>query len=108
VETSVPSDTQVIRDGNEQFAVATMATDPGDSLSMIVNYTIEKAVPNDARLFRTLILPQPALDPGVVKVRLDAPGGATISDAQTDMTRAGTTASYVGEPTAPQVLWIRW
>ena len=63
---------------------------------------------DDARQFRTMVFPQPTLDPGVVKVRLDAPAGATVSEAQADMTRAGTTASYVGEPSAPIVLWIRW
>ena len=89
-------------------AVATLATDPGDSISLILNYSIDRAVPDDARQFRTMVFPQPTLDPGVVKVRLDAPGGATVSEAQADMTRAGTTASYVGEPSAPTVLWIRW
>jgi hypothetical protein len=88
--------------------VATLATDPGDSISLIVNYSIDRAVPDDARQFRTLVFPQPTLDPGVVKVRLDAPGGATVAEAQVDMTRAGTTASYVGEPSAPIALWIRW
>jgi hypothetical protein len=55
-----------------------------------------------------LVFPQPTLDPGVVKVRLDAPGGATVAEAQADMTRAGTTASFVGDPSVPVVLWIRW
>ena len=45
VETSVPSETEVVREGNEQFAVATLATDPGDSISLIVNYSIDRAVP---------------------------------------------------------------
>ena len=108
VETSVPSETEVVREGNEQFAVATLATDPGDSISLIINYSIDRAVPDDARQFRTVVFPQPTLDPGLVKVRLDAPGGATVSEAQADMTRAGTTASYAGEPSAPIVLWIRW
>ena len=108
VETSVPSETEVVREGNEQFAVATLATDPGDSISLTLNYSIDRAVPDDARQFRTVVFPQPTLDPGVVKVRLDAPGGATVSEAQADMIRAGTTASYMGEPSAPIVLWIRW
>ena len=108
VETSVPSETEVVREGNEQFAVATLATDPGDTISLIINYSIDRAVPDGARQFRTVVFPQPTLDPGVVKVRLDAPAGATVSEAQADMTRAGTTASYVGEPSAPIVLWIRW
>ncbi len=73
-ETSIPSETQVVREEGGRFALATLATDPGDSMSLIVTYTIKRAVVGNSNVFRMMVLPQPAFSPTVVRVRIDTPG----------------------------------
>jgi hypothetical protein len=107
VETSIPSDTEVIRDDGRAAAVATLAADPGDSMTLIVSYTIEHAV-TGSNGFRMVVTPQPTLDPGIVRVRIDAPGASTITAASDGVQRTGGTARWTGKPTAPFPLFVQW
>jgi hypothetical protein len=106
VETSIPSETQVVREGGIRVAVANLATDPGDSMTLIVTYTIKHAVHADT--FRMTLVPQPTLAPESVQIRIDAPSGATISDASEQLRRAGGTATWSGKPTRPMTLSASW
>lgn len=108
LETSVPSETRVDREGGRQVGIATLATDPGDSMSLLVVYTVKQATPKGGREYRMLVSQQPTLEPGPVRISIQAPSGATISAASRQLERAGGTARYVGNPTRPETLWVRW
>jgi hypothetical protein len=107
-ETSVPSETEVVREQGRQYALATLATDPGAQMTLIVTYTLEHATPKDTQEFRMLVFPQATLDAGVVRIKIDVPSGSSISEASEAMQVAGSSGRFVGDPTEPLALWVRW
>jgi hypothetical protein len=107
-ETSVPSETEIVREQGRQYAVATLATDPGDQMTLIVNYSVDHATQKDGRSFRMSIFPQASLEAGTVRVKIDVPSGSSIEDASESLQLAGASARFVGAPTEPLQLWVRW
>jgi hypothetical protein len=108
VETSVPSETEVVREEGTQSAVGTLATDPGDQMTLIVSYTIDHAMAKGGGEFRMNVLPQPSFLPATVRVRIDVPTGAVISSASDDLEQSGGSVRYVGTPTRSVPLFVRW
>jgi hypothetical protein len=108
VETSIPSETEVVREEGRSAAVATLAADPGDSMTLIVSYTIDHAVIAGTSAFRMAVTPQPTLYPGIVRVRIDAPGASTIASASDGVQITGGTARWSGRPSAPFTLSVDW
>jgi Protein of unknown function (DUF4012) len=108
VETSIPSETEVVREDGRSAAVATLAADPGDSMTLIVSYTIDHAVIAGTNAFRMTVTPQPTLDPGIVRLRIDAPGASTIAAASDGVQITGGTARWTGRPSAPFSLFVEW
>ena len=107
-ETSIPSETAVVRDQGRDYAVATLATDPGDQMALTVTYTLPRATPKNGQEFRMLLLPQPALDAGTVRIKIDVPSGSSIAEASPAMRVAGGSGQFVGNPSEPIPLWVRW
>jgi len=106
-ETSIPSETTTAKDEGSKSVVARLAADPGDSMSLTVSYRMADAKTVDG-IYRVLVTPQPAWPAGVVRVRIDAPPGVAIAEASEEFEVGGLSARYVGTPTRPFVLWVRF
>ncbi len=105
-ETSVPSETSIVKEEGRAVVLAQLAVDPGDSRSLLVGYRLPDAKIDDGE-FRLRVIPQPAWPVGLVRVRIDAPPGEVIAEASADLEVGGVSATYVGRPTRPFTLWIR-
>jgi hypothetical protein len=105
-ETSIPSETSIVKDAGRTTVTGRLAADPGDTRSLLVGYRLADAE-NADRVVRLRVIPQPAWPAGVVRVRIDAPPGAVIAEASDDLEVGGVSATYVGTPTRPFTLWIR-
>ena len=105
-ETSIPSETSIVKEAGRTVANATLAADPGDSRSLLVGYRLPDAKIGDGE-FRLRVIPQPAWPAGLVRIRIDAPPGTVIAEASNDLEVGGVSATYVGTPTRPFTLWIR-
>ncbi len=105
-ETSVPSETSIVKEEGRAVVLAQLAVDPGDSRSLLVGYRLLDAKIDDGE-FRLRVIPQPAWPVGLVRVRIDAPPGEVIAEASQDLEVGGVSATYVGRPTRPFTLWIR-
>lgn len=106
-ETSIPSETDTIREEGRIAVVGRLAADPGDSMALIVGYRIADARTDDGS-YRLAIVPQPTWPAGTVRVRIDAPPGQVIVDASDELEVGGVSAEYVGRPTRPLVIWVRF
>ena len=89
------------------MVIGRLAGDPGDSMSLIVGYRVPDAKAGDG-VYRLFVQPQPAWPAGVVRIRIDAPPGTTIAEASEDLDVGGVSASFVGRPTRPFSVWIRF
>lgn len=107
-ETSIPSETEVVRERGRQYAVATLATDPGAQMTLIVTYTLEHATPKGAQEFRMMVFPQATLEPGIVRISIEVPSGSAIDEASEIVQVTGSSARFVGYPTEPIALWVHW
>jgi hypothetical protein len=105
-ETSILSETSVVTEAGRTIVTGRLATDPGDSRSLLVGYRLRDAL-NADRIARLRVIPQPAWPGGVVRIRIDAPPGAVIAEASEDLEVGGVSATYVGTPTRPFTVWIR-
>ena len=76
-------------------------------MSLIVGYRVPDAKAGDG-VYRLFVQPQPAWPAGVVRIRIDAPPGTTIAEASEDLDVGGVSASFVGRPTRPFSVWIRF
>lgn len=106
-ETSIPSETSTVKDDARTALVGRLAADPGDAMSLLVNYLVVDAKTDDG-VYRLTVVPQPAWPAGIVRIRIDAPPGTTIVEASDELEIGGSVARYVGTPTRPFVAWIRF
>ncbi len=106
-ETSVPSETETVKADRRTTVIARLAADPGESMALIVGYRVVDAGLDDG-VYRLVVVPQPAWPAGVVRLQIDAPPGSTIAEASDELEVGGTSASYVGTPTRPFSVWIRF
>jgi hypothetical protein len=106
-ETSIPSETEIVKVEGVSSAVGRLATDPGDTMSLLVGYR----VPDDRiaeGTYRMAVSPQPSWPAGLVRIRIDAPPGTTIVEGSEELEIGGTVAEFAGRPTRPFGLWIRF
>ena len=106
-ETSVPTETETVKTGRRAMVVGRLAADPGASISLIVAYGVADAGLEDG-VYRLLVAPQPAWPAGLVRLQIDAPPGSTIVEASEDLEVGGISAKYVGTPTRPFSVWVRF
>jgi len=106
-ETSIPSETDTVRDNGRTTVIGRLATDPGDSMSLIVGYRVADARIDDG-VYRLLVLPQPSWPPGPIRIHIAAPPGAVIAEASEQLVVGGMSADYTGTPSQPFSLWIRY
>ena len=88
-------------------ATGRLATDPGASMSLIVNYRVAGAKISDG-VYRMLVLPQPSWPPDRVRIRIEAPPGTLITEGSDQLEIGGSIAQFTGRPTRPISLWIRF
>jgi hypothetical protein len=106
-ETSIPSETEIVKVEGVSSAVGRLATDPGDTMSLLVGYR----VPDDRiaeGTYRMAVSPQPSWPAGLVRIRIDAPPGTTIVEGSEELVIGGSVAEFAGRPTRPFGLWIRF
>jgi hypothetical protein len=106
-ETSIPSDTEIARLEGVLTATGRLATDPGASMSLIVNYRVADAKIGDG-IYRMLVLPQPSWPADRVRIRIEAPPGTLITEGSDELEIGGSIAQFTGRPTRPMSLWIRF
>jgi hypothetical protein len=106
-ETSIPSETDVVKEDGRTTVIGRLAADPGDSMTLIVGYRVADARTDDG-VYRLLIEPQPAWPAGVLRLEIAAPPGSTIVEASEDLEIGGNSARYAGTPARPFRVWIRF
>jgi hypothetical protein len=106
-ETSIPSETEIARLDGVLTVTGRLATDPGASMSLIVNYRVAEAKIGDGA-YRMLVLPQPSWPPDRVRIRIEAPPGTLITEGSDELEIGGSIAQFTGRPTRPMSLWIRF
>ncbi|MGZ8744845.1 MAG: DUF4012 domain-containing protein [Nocardioides sp.] len=105
-ETSIPRETQFVKEDGRRWALGRLTTDPGDSMALTVGYRVPDAM-RRSDTYGLVVLPQPSFEPPTVRVRIDAPAGSTIVDASPQLEVGSSSARYVGQPTEPLALWVR-
>ncbi|MEX1264159.1 MAG: hypothetical protein WEE66_09535 [Actinomycetota bacterium] len=106
-ETSVPTETETVKTGERAMVMGRLAADPGASISLIVAYRVVDAGLDDG-VYRLLVVPQPAWPASVVRLQIDAPPGSTIVEASDELEVGGISAKFVGTPTRPFSVWVRF
>jgi hypothetical protein len=83
---------------------------PGSSASMSVAYRQQGAAVRDGPVWRyeVVVLPQPAIVPMTVNVRISLPSGMSLVDKANRLTLNGSTLTYEGAPEAPLTLWVTY
>jgi hypothetical protein len=103
----VPSETQSLKEDGITTLIGRLSADPGDSMSLLVGYRVADARLDDG-IYRLHVVPQPAWPAGTVRLQIDAPPGALIAEASDELEVGGASARFVGEPTKPFNVWIRF
>jgi hypothetical protein len=82
----------------------------GRSYTWSVTYQAPDAVTavGDLSEYRLDFLPQPTLAPIPLSIRIHLPDGATVSSVSTGMQADGATATFDGQPTTAQSMWVRF
>ena len=82
----------------------------GHKYTWSVTYEAPGAVTavGDLSEYRLDFLPQPTLAPIPLSIRIHLPDGATISSTSTGMQVDGATATFEGQPTTAQSMWVRF
>ena len=106
-ETSVPSETDTVKADRRVTVLGRLAADPGGSMALIVGYRVGDAGLDDG-VYRLVVVPQPAWPAGMLRLQIDAPPGSTIAEASDELEVGGASATYVGTPTRPFSVWIRF
>jgi hypothetical protein len=88
-------------------ATGRLATDPGATMSLIVNYRVADARIGDG-IYRMLVVPQPAWPAEREHIRIETPPGTVIVEASDELEVGGSLAHFTGRPTRPMSLWIRF
>ncbi len=105
-ETSIPSETRIVKADGRKWALGRLTTDPGDSMALTVGYRVPDAM-RGSDTYSLVVMPQPSFVPPTVRVRIDAPSGTSIVEASRQLEVGSSSARYIGQPTEPLVLWVR-
>ncbi len=110
VETSSPATTSVTEALGVPVATALLSADSGGDISMIVgSFVTSVADPlEDGYAYRLVVVQQPSVILGTLRVHIQVPDGNRILSAADTMTVGGTTARYEGIPAGPMVFWVRY
>lgn len=83
---------------------------PGGSYTWSVTYQAPDAVIPAGSLseYRLDFIPQPTLVPIPLSITIHLPGGASISAMSPGMQGKGATATYEGQPSTAQSMWVRF
>lgn len=110
VETSSPSDATTTERFGSPVARAELSADSGGTMSMIVKANVPQAATpfNSGWGYQITIVPQPAVTPDEVRLRIQIPDGYRISGSSNRLVIGGTTAHYQGSPEGPLVLWLHY
>ena len=105
-ETSIPSETQLVKEDGRRWALGRLAADPGDSMALTVAYRVPDAM-RGSDTYTVVIVPQPSFQPPTVLVSIDSPPGTTIVSASRQLEVGSSSARFAGKPTESIVLWVR-
>ncbi len=112
VSTTASAGTSVERGRDLGASVVTglLYSSPRSSASMDVAYRQPGAAVRDGAMWRyeVVVLPQPAIAPMPVDIRISLPPGMSLVAKANRLTLDGNTLSYAGAPEAPLTLWLTY
>jgi hypothetical protein len=98
------------REAGRPVAMGLVGAGPGGSQGFHVRFRAQ-AVETDAdgsSRFVLDVLPQPALRPDLVRVRVELPAGAEVLGSSPQVRVEAGILTWEGRPTTPQHLWVRY